>query len=125
MTVFSRQVDAVVAALSWRRTVVVEQGRWRSRRTSWKPPHSDNVRNLRAVQKLEPVLLPVGPRTYSREENLAMLKLITPMGPFPHPDDLFRLEPAIATAEELATVSHEELYRRLDVRQEERAGFFG
>jgi hypothetical protein len=54
MTVFSRQVDVVVAALSWRRTVVVEQGRWRSRCTAWKPPHGDNVRNLRAVQKLEP-----------------------------------------------------------------------
>jgi hypothetical protein len=54
MTVFSRQVDAVVAALSWRRTVVVEQGRWRSRRTAWKPAHGHIVRNLRAVQKLEP-----------------------------------------------------------------------
>jgi hypothetical protein len=54
MRVFSRQVDAVVVALGWRRTVVVEQGRWRSRRTAWKPPHSDNVRNLRAVQKVEP-----------------------------------------------------------------------
>jgi hypothetical protein len=54
MTVFSRQVDVVVAALSWRRTVVVEQGHWRPRCTAWKPPHGDNVRNLRAVQKLEP-----------------------------------------------------------------------
>ena len=52
--VFSRQVDVVVVALSWRRTVVVEQGRWRSRRTAWKPPHGATVRNLRAVQKLEP-----------------------------------------------------------------------
>ena len=51
---FSRQVDVVVTALSWRRTVVVEQGRWRSRRTAWKPAHGENVRNLRAVQKLEP-----------------------------------------------------------------------
>jgi len=54
MRVFSRQVDVVVVALSWRRTVVVEQGRWRSRRTAWKPAHGETVRNLRAVQKLEP-----------------------------------------------------------------------
>jgi hypothetical protein len=54
MSVFSRQVDAVVVGLSWRRTVVVEQGRWRSRSTAWKPPHGATVRNLRAVQKLEP-----------------------------------------------------------------------
>jgi hypothetical protein len=53
MSVFSRQVDAVVVGLSWRRTLVVEQGRWRSRRTAWKPPHGATVRNLRAVQKLE------------------------------------------------------------------------
>src|ERR1700679_4230163 len=54
MRVFSRQVDVVGVALSWRRTVVVEQGRWRSRRTAWKPAHGATVRNLRAVQKLEP-----------------------------------------------------------------------
>jgi hypothetical protein len=51
--VFSRHVDAVVVALSWRRTVVIEQGRWESRRTSRKP-HGDNVRDLRTVQKVEP-----------------------------------------------------------------------
>ena len=50
---FSRNVDARVAALSWTRTVVVEQGRWESRRTAWKP-HGDNVRNVRAVQAREP-----------------------------------------------------------------------
>jgi hypothetical protein len=54
MKVFSRQVDVVVTALSWRRTVVVEQGRWRFRRTAWKPAHGATVRNLQAVQKLEP-----------------------------------------------------------------------
>jgi hypothetical protein len=54
MRVFSRQVDVVVTALSWRRTVVVEQGRWRPRRTAWKPPHGATVANLQAVQKLEP-----------------------------------------------------------------------
>ena len=53
MSVFSRNVDARVAALSWTRTVVVEQGRWESRRTAWKP-HGDNVRNVRAVQAREP-----------------------------------------------------------------------
>ena len=53
MSVFSRNVDARVVALSWTRTVVVEQGRWESRRTAWKP-HGDNVRNVRAVQAKEP-----------------------------------------------------------------------
>jgi hypothetical protein len=53
MSVFSRNVDARVVALSWTRTVVVEQGRWESRRTAWKP-HGDNVRNVRAVQANEP-----------------------------------------------------------------------
>jgi len=53
MSVFSRQVDVVVVAVSWRRTIVVEQGRWRSRRTAWKPPHGENIRNLRAVRELE------------------------------------------------------------------------
>jgi hypothetical protein len=56
MSVFSRQVDAVVVALSWSRTVVIEQGRWHSRRTAWKP-HGDNLRNLRAVQVTEPDLV--------------------------------------------------------------------
>jgi hypothetical protein len=42
----------VVVALSWKRTVVIEQGRWVSRSTAWKP-NGDNVRNLRAVQRME------------------------------------------------------------------------
>jgi hypothetical protein len=53
MGVLARHVDAVVVALSWKRTVVIEQGRWVSRSTSWKP-HGDNVRNLRTVQRMEP-----------------------------------------------------------------------
>ena len=53
MSVFSRHVDAAVVALNWKRTVVIEQGRWESRHTAWKP-HGDNVRNLRAVQDVEP-----------------------------------------------------------------------
>jgi hypothetical protein len=53
MSVFSRNVDARVVALSWTRTVVVEQGRWESRRTAWKP-HGGNVRNVRTVQAREP-----------------------------------------------------------------------
>jgi hypothetical protein len=53
MSVFSRHVDVAVVALSWKRTVVIEQGRWESRRTAWKP-HGDNVRNLRTVQDVEP-----------------------------------------------------------------------
>lgn len=57
MGVFSRHVDAVVAGLSWTRTVVVEQGRWHSRRTAWKPQHGDTVRNLRTVQATEPELV--------------------------------------------------------------------
>jgi hypothetical protein len=52
MSVLSRHVDAVVVALSWKRTVAIEQGRWLSRSTSWKP-HGDNVRNLRTVQRVE------------------------------------------------------------------------
>jgi len=51
--VFTRHVDAVVAAVSWKRTVVIEQGRWEHRRTSWKP-HGDNVRNLRTIHDVEP-----------------------------------------------------------------------
>jgi hypothetical protein len=54
MSVFSRHLDAVVTALSWKRTVVVEQGRWEPRRTAWKPPHGDNIRNLRTVHSVEP-----------------------------------------------------------------------
>jgi hypothetical protein len=48
MSVLARHVDAVVVALNWKRTVVVEQGRWLSRSTAWKP-HGDNIRNLRTV----------------------------------------------------------------------------
>jgi len=54
--VFTRHVDAVVTGLSWKRTVVVEQGRWVSRRMAWKP-HGGNVRNLRAVQVMEPDIM--------------------------------------------------------------------
>jgi hypothetical protein len=68
MSVFSRHVDAVVVALSWKRTVVIEQGRWESRSTSWKP-HGDNVRNLRTVQHMEPDI--VGGR--SRGQDVARL----------------------------------------------------
>ncbi len=46
----------VVTALSWRRTVVIEQGRWQSRRTDWKP-HGDGVRNVRTVRVVEPDLI--------------------------------------------------------------------
>jgi hypothetical protein len=46
----------VVTALSWRRTVVIEQGRWQSRRTDWKP-HGDGVRNIRTVRVVEPDLI--------------------------------------------------------------------
>ena len=53
---FSGHVDAVVTALSWRRTVVVEQGRWQFRRTDWKP-HGDGVRNIRTVRVVEPDLI--------------------------------------------------------------------
>lgn len=62
MSVFSRHVDGVVAALSWRRTVVVEQGIWEPRRSEWKP-HGDNVRSVRTVydQELREVLDPRAP----------------------------------------------------------------
>jgi hypothetical protein len=53
VSVFSQHVDATVVALSWKRTVVIEQGHWASRSTSWKP-HGDNIRNLRTVQDFEP-----------------------------------------------------------------------
>ena len=46
----------MVTALSWRRTVVIEQGRWQSRRTDWKP-HGDGVRNIRTVRVVEPDLI--------------------------------------------------------------------
>ncbi|HEY3877188.1 MAG TPA: hypothetical protein VGM12_01180 [Trebonia sp.] len=53
---FSRQVDVVVTAVSWRRTVVIEQGRWQSRRTDWKP-RGDGVRNVRTVRVTEPEII--------------------------------------------------------------------
>jgi hypothetical protein len=53
MSMFARHVDAKVVTLSWRRTVVVEQGFWEFRRTSWKP-HGDNVRNVRTLHTTEP-----------------------------------------------------------------------
>jgi hypothetical protein len=54
--VFSGYVDVVVTALSWRRTVAIEQGHWQSRRTDWRP-HGDGVRNLRTVRVVEPDLI--------------------------------------------------------------------
>jgi hypothetical protein len=45
MSMFARHVGARVTALTWRRTVVIEQGFWEFRRTSWKP-HGDHIRNL-------------------------------------------------------------------------------
>lgn len=53
---FSRPVDVVVTALNWRRTVVIGQGRWQSRRTDWKP-HGEGVRNIRTVRVVEPDLI--------------------------------------------------------------------
>jgi len=53
MSLFSRRIDAVVVALSWMRTVVIEQGHWESRRTAWKP-RGVTVRNIRTVQCIEP-----------------------------------------------------------------------
>jgi hypothetical protein len=54
--VFSGHVDVVVTGLSWRRAVVVEQGRWHHRRADWKP-HGDGVRNIRVVRTVEPDLI--------------------------------------------------------------------
>jgi len=54
--VFSRHVNATVTVLSWKRTVVIEQGRWESRHTAWKP-HGDHIRNLRTVQSVEPEIV--------------------------------------------------------------------
>jgi hypothetical protein len=54
MSVLSRHVEATVASLSWKRAVVIEQGRWLSRSTAWKPQHGATVRNLRAVHRTEP-----------------------------------------------------------------------
>jgi hypothetical protein len=52
MSLFSRRIDVVVVTLSWKRTVVIEQGRWKSRRTAWKP-HGGNVRNINTVHNTE------------------------------------------------------------------------
>ena len=52
-SVFARHVVATVVALSWKRTVVIERGRWESRRTAWKP-HGDNIRHLRTVRSVDP-----------------------------------------------------------------------
>jgi hypothetical protein len=49
----ARRVEAVAVALSWRRTVAVEQGHWVSHRTGTKPRRG-NVRNLRMVKRTEP-----------------------------------------------------------------------
>lgn len=46
----------MVTALNWRRTVVIEQGRWQFRRTDWKP-RGDGVRNIRTVRVVEPDLI--------------------------------------------------------------------
>jgi hypothetical protein len=54
MGVLARHVEATVVSLSWKRTVVIEQGRWLSRKTAWKPSHGATVRNLRAVHRTEP-----------------------------------------------------------------------
>jgi hypothetical protein len=54
MSLLSRHVEATVVSLSWKRTVVIEQGRWLSRSTAWKPAHGATVRNLRAVHRAEP-----------------------------------------------------------------------
>lgn len=51
-SVFAQHVVATVVALNWKRTVVIEHGRWRSRRTAWKP-HGDNIRNLRTLRSTE------------------------------------------------------------------------
>jgi hypothetical protein len=50
--VFSRRMAVVVVALTWKRTVVIEQGRWESRRTAWKPS-GGNLRNVRKVGETE------------------------------------------------------------------------
>jgi hypothetical protein len=53
MSMFGRQVEARVTSLAWRRTVVVEQGFWEFRRTSWKP-HGDQVRNVQTLHSTDP-----------------------------------------------------------------------
>jgi hypothetical protein len=53
MSVFARHIQATVIELNWKRTIVIEHGRWESRSTAWKP-HGDNVRNLRTVHSIEP-----------------------------------------------------------------------
>jgi hypothetical protein len=49
----ARRVEAVAVALSWRRTVAIEQGHWVSHRTAIKP-RGGNVRNLRMIKRTEP-----------------------------------------------------------------------
>jgi hypothetical protein len=66
MRVFSRHVTAAVVALTWKRTVVIEQGRWEHRRTPWKP-HGENVRNLRTVQDVEPDIVIEGSMRAARD----------------------------------------------------------
>jgi hypothetical protein len=53
MSVFGRRVEARVSSLAWRRTLVVEQGFWEFRRTSWKP-RGGNVRNIETVHSTQP-----------------------------------------------------------------------
>ena len=50
---FGRYVEARVTSLAWRRTVVIEQGFWEFRRTSWKP-RGGNVRNIETIHSTEP-----------------------------------------------------------------------
>jgi hypothetical protein len=79
MGVFARHVDAVLTGLSWKRTIVIEQGRWEARRTSWKP-HGDHVRNLRTVRGAEPEIVGstrsdrVGPNTGLGQAHEVMAK---------------------------------------------------
>lgn len=68
MSVFGRQVEARVTSLAWRRTVVVEQGFWEFRRTSWKP-HGDGVRNVQALHDTQPDI--VGGSRSSRRPSMA------------------------------------------------------
>ncbi|HEY2068646.1 MAG TPA: hypothetical protein VGG48_03750 [Rhizomicrobium sp.] len=77
------------------------------------------------VRRLDPILIPVTPvdRTPT-ERELLWERMATPTGPFPHPDDLWRLEPALLTREELPTITNEELFARMERLQAERAGFF-
>jgi len=79
MGVFARHVDAVLTGLSWKRTIVIEQGRWAARRTAWKPS-GDQVRNLRTVHGAEPEIVGstrndrVGPTTGLGQAHEVMAK---------------------------------------------------